>query len=117
MIPLPARSKTYNNLYFLRVSNRGESVLVCINFTYDDAVIKKNSENSDNVSGYPVDLQPSNVDTHRTAEGHLVVKSLPLVWLPLYLLFAATEVTVKKCHERTYDAMYNAREVQQTTKT
>jgi len=38
VIDLSARSKTYINLYFLNVlSNRGEAVLVCINFMCDDA--------------------------------------------------------------------------------
>ena len=42
MVHLCANSKTYINLhvvYFLKylVSNRGESVLVCINFMHDDA--------------------------------------------------------------------------------
>lgn len=60
---------------------------------------------------YPVDLQPSNLDTH-DCRGTFGGKIMPLVLLPLHLLFAATEVTVKTCHWRTYDVMYYIREVQ-----
>ena len=43
VIHLPARSKT---LFLNVVSNRGESVLVCINFTHDDASIARSDKGS-----------------------------------------------------------------------